>query len=248
MSSQNSEGMPGRRTIIVCSPAAELPVFIRHVLEREGLDVDLASDAIEGFDLIIGQKTDAVLIDAELAGSLHLCRRLERLDPLERPRVVVLFGQSTIALYPAFLAAGMDRGLVRPVDPAAVLDALGSSARQDTKPGSGLIVWRDLKIDLPARRVFRSGKAILLTRLEFELLKCLVGKAMTVLTRAELIAAAWPKGVFVDPRTVNIHIGRLRRRLMAGGGEDLIRTVRGEGYSLDGTGRPATEDKSGDGV
>lgn len=107
---------------------------------------------------------------------------------------------------------------------------LGSRELQREK---GIIAFADLVIDVSGRRVWRAGRAITLTKIEFELLHVLSRVPGTVLSRAELIAGAWPERVHVEPRTVTIHVGHLRKRLMRHGACDLIRTVRGAGYAME---------------
>jgi two-component system phosphate regulon response regulator PhoB len=90
-----------------------------------------------------------------------------------------------------------------------------------------------VKLDVSSRRVLVRGTPVNLSPIEFRLLSALVGDAGRVLSRAELIAAAWPQPVFVEPRTVDVHIGRLRRALKRVLGRDVIRTVPKEGYAFD---------------
>lgn len=225
-------GSDGAPLVVVCTAAAELSLFLRHLLESEGIAVEIAVTAEGSLERILHQQASAALIDSQLEGALPLCRRLRETADHDGLRILVLFAADGLESFPAFLAAGMNEGLVRPIEPGFITDLVWRETRQASAFLETRIRFRDVEIDIRGRRVWRSGKEIRLTRIEFELLVLLARNPMTVLSRKELIAGAWPKRVFVEPRTVNVHIGRLRRRLMAKGGGDLIRTVRGSGYAL----------------
>jgi two-component system phosphate regulon response regulator PhoB len=91
----------------------------------------------------------------------------------------------------------------------------------------------DVRIDLNTYRVYRNGRRVELGPIEFRLLCHLMTRSPAVLSRQNLIAAAWPRNVLVEPRTVDAHVGRLRRALTRRGETDIIRTVRSAGYSFD---------------
>lgn len=235
MDTRNDAALDGAPLVVVCSAAAELSVFLRHLLEGEGMAVEIAPTKDDAFDRIVGGQADVALIDCELDGALALCSAVrEAMGKTDHP-IVVLFVREALENYPDFLAAGMDEGLVRPVEPGSIVAAVWRNLRRRQAKSPSVICFGNVEIDMRGRRVRRGGVEILLTRIEFELLALLAQTPMTVLSRQALIAGAWPKGVFVEPRTVNIHIGRLRRRLMEEGHTDLIRTVRGIGYALDDT-------------
>jgi len=90
-----------------------------------------------------------------------------------------------------------------------------------------------VKIDLNTYRVYRNGQRVDLGPIEFRLLCHLLSRSPKVLTRQDLIAVAWPKNVLVEPRTIDAHVGRLRRALARRGETNLIRTVRSAGYAFD---------------
>lgn len=219
--------------VVIGSAAGELAVFLRHLLESDGLTVELATTKDSALSKIVEQQAVLALIDCDLEGALSLCRSVRETRVSLDCRIVGLIGQDLSSSYPDFLSAGMDDALMRPAEPRAILDAVRRQTRQSNLGNEPVIVHRDVEIDLRARRVWRGGREVPLTRIEFELLVTLAKDPMSVHSRQALIAGAWPRGIYVEPRTVTIHIGRLRRRLMTGGAKDLIRTVRGSGYALD---------------
>jgi len=110
------------------------------------------------------------------------------------------------------------------------LDAL--IERNDARAEVNILRFADLEMNIATAKVRRNGHALVLTALQFRLLRYLLMSPKAVRSREELIAAAWPMGIDVEPRTVDIHIGHIRRALKRAG-PDLVRTVRARGYALD---------------
>jgi two-component system, OmpR family, phosphate regulon response regulator PhoB len=244
MEKRQGAALSGAPLVVVCSAAAELSLFLRHLLEGEGLTVEIAVTKQDAQERIVGRQAAAALIDGQLEEAIEICKAIREEMDGTGGRIVVLFSTDTLDVYPDFLAAGMDEGLVRPVEPGAIVSAVWRKSRQSNAHDVSLISFRDVEIDMRGRRVRRGGREIRLTRIEFELLVFFAQNPMIVLSRKALIAGAWPKGIFVEPRTVNVHVGRLRRRLMGHGGGNLIRTVRGSGYALDDTEMSRPEEKA----
>jgi two-component system phosphate regulon response regulator PhoB len=119
--------------------------------------------------------------------------------------------------------------------PERLLSYLHGEIGNSSGEASGRLVpiFDDMKLDVSGRRVLVRGMPVNLSPIEFRLLSALMGDAGRVLSRAELISVAWPKSAFVEPRTVDVHIGRLRRALRRALGRDVIRTVPKEGYAID---------------
>lgn len=126
--------------------------------------------------------------------------------------------------------------LESPLDPALLIDflqRLRSRSLEEERAGAGSILrFADLSMDVAAVKVQRAGSDIQLTALEFRLLRRLLQTPLAVCDRDVLIEACWPQTAEVEPRTVDIHIGHIRRAL-DGTGPDLIRTIRGRGYALE---------------
>ncbi|WP_018328722.1 winged helix-turn-helix transcriptional regulator [Rhizobium giardinii] len=234
--------------IIITSSDPQCSLFLRHILVRDGFDTVLAADCDEALSLTKEGLADALLVDWDPACSLALCGMLKA-TPLTRDvRLIALIEPTAATEYPRFVNAGVDIAFVRPVDPVRFLDILRA---QPPLPASGTadLAHHDslgqagIVLEPLACRVFRSGRQVHLPLIEFNLLRCLMERPGQVMSRGELIAGAWPKGVFVDLRTVNVHIGHLRRTLNFVPGEDPIRTVRGVGYALNTSGMEATAGK-----
>ena len=132
------------------------------------------------------------------------------------------------------LEAGADDYVVKPFSPAELIARInGLLRRSSTVQDGGVLIYDDLELSVLTHKVRRSGRAIHLGPTEFKLLRTLMERPERVFSREQLLDKAWGHGIYVEDRTVDVHIRRLRRALNADGKPDLIRTVRAEGYALD---------------
>ncbi|MBU0831953.1 MAG: response regulator transcription factor [Alphaproteobacteria bacterium] len=221
--------------VVVCTAATELSLFLRHSLECEDIAAIFATSAREGFDQIVSQEPVMALIDCQLPEAPWLLRALSHVMPEESLTILALGAHHGADDPLGYENMGKVHSFPRPLDPASLIETIRRLARQIRVNDRNRLFFADIELDLTARKVWRRRREIRLTGIEFELLSALMREPGRVFSRESLIARAWPRGVFVEARTVNIHIGHLRRRLNAHGGTDLIRTVRGYGYALDRT-------------
>lgn len=224
--------------VIVSSGNSEFSLLARHILENHGFAVTLAIDAGTTWSRVVEGDVDAVLLDGHLSEAVALCEQLKNDAATSNAKIVALIDQEPESTYAAFVNAGIDEGFVRPVEPRRLIRALAElTASRSPSHGEGdrsrYLTYADIQVDLYTRRVRRAGQDVRLTSIEFELLRQFMEEPTRVFDREALIKAVWPQGIFVDRRTVNIHVGRLKRRLMAAHPANVIRTVRGSGYALD---------------
>lgn len=230
-----------KRLIIITSGDPQFLLFVRHILTQEGFDTVLALDCEEALSLSRTGSAGALLLDCEASRAIALCETLKS-DPQTRTvTLVALIDPAAAVEYPHYINAGVDIAFMRPMDPARFLDALRAvqlfeSGRKLGDPTRSL-GHADVVLDPIACQVFRNGQEVHLRLIEFNLLRCLMEQPGRVMSRHELISYAWPKGVFVDTRTVNVHMGHLRKALNVTLDYDPIRTVRGVGYALNMAGR-----------
>ncbi|NRP21819.1 Phosphate regulon transcriptional regulatory protein PhoB [Ensifer adhaerens] len=233
-----------KRLIVISSCDAEFCLSHQHILAAAGHDTEL-STRIEDIMTIASQRSvGGVLLDARTVATAKLCEELKGSDETRDAKVIGLLSTRAAAEYPAFLKAGIDVAFVRPVEPARYLRAfrrlLGlPSGTDQTSVQTGV---EGLTIDRERHQVSFEGCPFHIGLIEFRILLNLACEPGKVLSRKQLIASAWPSGIFVDARTVNVHIARLRRSLLTMTGVDPIRTVRGVGYAI------AVEDQQGDGA
>jgi two-component system, OmpR family, phosphate regulon response regulator PhoB len=131
------------------------------------------------------------------------------------------------------LETGADDYMVKPYSVLELMARLRAQLRR-TRPSTvgERLNFDDIMLDSTEHRVYRSGMAVPLGPTEFRLLTTLMEKPGRVWSREQLLDRVWGRDIYVDTRTIDVHVGRLRKALMKSGGEDPIRTVRGAGYSL----------------
>ena len=186
---------------------------LRSALALEGFDVVLASDAAEALHVVESEEPDAVILDvaASTAGGEALYRRLRQM----RPRLPVLM-----------LGRRESFGLVE------LLTRLRVLLRRRERDGAGVVRYADLELDTARYEVARGGRVIELTTTEFSLLELFLARPGEVLSRAEIFTGVWGYDFGGTSNSLNVHVGRLRRKLEATGEPRLIHTVRGVVYVL----------------
>ncbi|MGG6892255.1 winged helix-turn-helix transcriptional regulator [Rhizobium sp. BR 315] len=223
--------------ILVHSHNAQMFLMLQHVLAIEGFSVSLTASMEDAVNELHDKSVRAIIIDHSAS---EVCLRdVAALKAARREiAIALLCNQSDGALDVPFDETGADLVLSRPFDPAHLiqflrrlrLDAL--IAKGGAEASADVLRFADLEMNSATVKVRRNGRDVPLTALQFRLLRHLLQNPEAVRSREELIAAAWPADSDVEPRTVDIHIGLLRRALRTFG-PDIIRTVRTLGYALD---------------
>jgi len=230
----------GRRKILLIEDDTDIRELLRVTLEEEGFSVREAADGEKGLDLLRRERPAAVVLDLMLPGlpGLDVCRRIRASARDGRLPVLVLTARSAEADKVVGLEIGADDYVTKPFSPrelVARLRALLRRAYEGEGPGTPEVYERGgLRIDFDAREVWRDGERIALPRREFELLRFLARHPNRVYERGQLLAFVWGRDTYVEPRTVDVHVRRLRQRIeRAGADPDFIVTVRGVGYMFD---------------
>ncbi len=226
-------------SIVIASTDADYYFLLSHILSEVGFSVSLASSAAEVIQLSLQTNPTAILLDCRPGDPLALraCLELKSEAATFGIRAVALIAPGAEQQYLDLMKAGVDESFVRPITPGKLLNFLeelaGQSARARTcLDGRTCLSYADIDIDLDLHRVSRGGRVVHLGPIEFRMLRHLLENSGRICSRDALILAAWPQGRYVDRRTVNVHIGRLRRALGESGG-DIIRTIRSAGYILE---------------
>lgn len=225
--------------VLIASTDADFYLLLSHILEESGFGVTLASSAEEVVHFSAELSPLAILFDCRPGEVLpfEVCTRLKQEAVPLGILTVALIGPGAEHLHIDLIKAGIDETFVRPMSPSKLIGFLGAIARRKGHaytPSDGRTLLRagEMTLDPRQHRVTRQDKEIHLGPIEFRLLRHLMENAGQVVSRQALISAGWDEGRFVDTRTVNAHVGRLRRAL-AGRGPDRIRTVRSAGYMFD---------------
>ena len=231
--------MSVKPTVLVAEDEGALVTLLRYNLEREGYRVLLAQDGEEALLIASEEKPDLVLLDwmmPQLSG-IEVCRRLRSRQETRNVPIIMITARGEETDRIRGLDTGADYSVTKPfgVDELmarvrAVMRRIRPSLAPDT------IAIGDIEMDRAAHRVRRAGKEVHLGPTEYKLLDHLIQHPGRVFSREQLLDAVWGSDVYVEARTVDVHVGRLRKALNIEGANDPIRTVRSAGYSLDESG------------
>jgi two-component system, OmpR family, phosphate regulon response regulator PhoB len=225
--------------VLIVEDEAALVTMLRYNLEKEGFAVCVAADGEEALIQIAERKPEVVLLDwmLPLVSGIEVCRQIRRAPASRTLPIIMLTARGEEGDRVRGLNSGADDYVVKPFSPTELIARLRAVMRR-AQPTSGEDVLRfaDLAMDLVAHRVTRDGKPIHLGPTEFRLLRFLMQHPGRVFSREQLLDQVWGRDVYVEVRTVDVHIRRLRKALNADKTADLIRTVRAAGYALDEAG------------
>jgi two-component system phosphate regulon response regulator PhoB len=222
--------------VLVVEDEAALVTLLRYNLEREGFRVAEARDGEEAMLQIAEQLPDLVLLDwmLPLMSGIEVCRQLRRLPETRRLPIVMLTARGEEGDKLRGLDAGADDYVTKPFSPSELIARLRAVLRRSRPERDGeTLQFQDLVMDLASHRVRRNGREVHLGPTEFRLLRHLLENQGRVFSREQLLDMVWGRDVYVEPRTVDVHIRRLRKAINAEEQADLIRTVRAAGYALD---------------
>ncbi len=228
--------------ILIVEDEAPIVTLLRYNLEREGFRVIEAGDGEEALLLAAERKPDLILLDwmLPLLSGIEVCRRLRRSTEAKTVPIIMLTARGEEGDRVRGLNSGADDYITKPFSPSELIArvrAVLRRARPSTEEET--LRYGDLLMDLAAHRVKRSSRDVHLGPTEFRLLRHFLEHPGRVFSREQLLDTVWGPDVYVEPRTVDVHIRRLRKALNAEQDDDLIRTVRSAGYALDATGMVA---------
>jgi two-component system phosphate regulon response regulator PhoB len=209
--------------------------LLRYNLESEGYDVEAVNRGDEAEIRLKENLPDIVVLDWMLPGlsGIELCRRLRARSETERLPILMLTARSEEAERVRGLATGADDYMVKPFSvPEFVARVRALLRRARPEHVSSQLKSGDIELDREKKRVHRGQREVHLGPTEFRLLEFLMASPGRVFTREQLLNAVWGRDVYIDERTVDVHIGRLRKTLTRGRESDPIRTVRGSGYAF----------------
>lgn len=228
--------MPPR--VMIVEDEASLVMMLRYNLEAEGFQVDTSSRGDEADLMLRENLPDLLVLDWMLPGisGIELCRRLRARPGAGRLPIIMLTARGEESERIRGLSTGADDYLVKPFSIPELIARIRALLRR-TAPErlANVLNAGDILLDRDTRRVRRSGQDVALGPTEFRLLEFLMSHPGRVHGRQALLNNVWGADVYIDDRTVDVHVGRLRRALNHGRKPDPIRTVRGTGYSFDET-------------
>lgn len=226
-------------TVLIIEDEASLVTMLRYNLEKEGFNVAEASDGEEAMTVAEETAPDVIILDWMLPrmSGIEVCRQLRRKTNTRSVPIIMLTARGEETDKIRGLNVGADDYMTKPFSMPELLARVRALLRRALPAQTkGQLTFSDVVMDLDAHRVNRAGQYIHLGPTEFRLLQFLMERPGTVYSREELLNAVWGPDIYVEPRTVDVHIRRLRKALNLEGKDDLIRTVRAAGYALDSQG------------
>ncbi len=224
--------------ILVVEDEAALSLLLAYNLEAEGFAVERVERGDEAELRLVESPPDLVILDWMLPGvsGLEICRRMRAREATRTLPVIMLTARGDESERVRGLTIGADDYIVKPFSVPELMARVRALLRR-SRPDrvAALLVAGDLALDRENWRVVRSSRNVHLGPTEFRLLEYLMGKPGRVFSRAQLLDSIWGLSAEIDERTVDVHVGRLRKALALAGERDPIRTIRGAGYSFDET-------------
>jgi two-component system phosphate regulon response regulator PhoB len=228
--------------ILIVEDEEALTLLLRYNLEKAGYEVDTVARGDEADIRFKERPPDLVILDWMLPGlsGIEICRRLRAQPDTQKLPIIMLTARGEESERVRGLSTGADDYIVKPFSVPELLARVGALLRRSSPERiADILSFGELQLDREKKRVSRSGQAIDLGPTEFRLLEFLMERPGRVFSREQLLDGVWGRDVYIDERTVDVHVGRLRKALNRGHADDPIRTVRGAGYALDDRfGRP----------
>lgn len=222
--------------IMVVEDEEALTTLLRYNLDAEGYDVETVMRGDDADIRLKERLPDLVVLDWMLPGlsGIELCRRLRARDDSKGLPIIMLTARGEESERVRGLATGADDYMVKPFSVPELLARIrGLLRRARPERLAAILSFGQLELDRDKRRVSRGGRAIDLGPTEYKLFEFLLENPGRVFSREQLLDGVWGRDIYIDERTVDVHIGRLRKVLSVDGEADPIRTVRGAGYALD---------------
>lgn len=222
--------------IMVVEDEEALSVLLRYNLEAEGYQVDTVLRGDEAETAIIEKTPDLLILDWMLPGvsGIELCRRIRSKADMHKMPIIMLTARGEESERIRGLSTGADDYVVKPFSTPELMARVKALLRR-ARPEiiANILKVGEIKLDRETHRVYRNSRELKLGPTEFRLLEFFLQAPGRVFSRAQLLDGVWGEDIYVDDRTVDVHIGRLRKSINIGHVADPIRTVRGAGYSLE---------------
>ena len=222
--------------ILLVEDDPSLIELVRYNLEAADFDVVVEMDGDGGLMAIRERDFDLVILDWMMPNmsGIEVVRQIRRMNDKRATPVIMLTARGEETDKIRGLDAGADDYVVKPFSPAELVARVRALLRRSTPDmGAETLAYEDLEMDLVSHKVNRGGRSVHLGPTEYRLLRVLMENPNRVYSREQLLDKAWGQNIYVEIRTVDVHVRRLRRAINIDGKPDLIRTVRGSGYALD---------------
>jgi len=222
--------------ILIVEDEEALTLLLRYNLEAEGYQVETVARGDDADTRLKEALPDLVILDWMLPGlsGIELCRRLRARPDTQSLPIIMLTARGEESERIRGLATGADDYIVKPFSVPELVARVRALLRRSSPERVALVLsLGEIELDREKKRVSRDGSTVDLGPTEFRLLEFLMERPGRVFTREQLLDGVWGSDVYIDERTVDVHVGRLRKALNRGQRSDPIRTVRGAGYAFD---------------
>jgi two-component system phosphate regulon response regulator PhoB len=222
--------------VLVVEDEAPLVELLNYNLAEAGFETTAVTDGEEALLAVAERRPDLVVLDwmLPMVSGIEVCRQLRRKPDTRDIPIIMLTAKTEEADRVRGLESGADDYITKPFSPKELVARVRAVLRR-TRPvfSEESLVYADVSMDLAAHRIYRDEQPIHIGPTEYRLLRHFMEQPGRVFSREQLLDAVWGHDVYVELRTVDVHIRRLRKALNQNGGQDLIRTVRSAGYALD---------------
>jgi two-component system phosphate regulon response regulator PhoB len=222
--------------ILIVEDEEDLTLLLRYNLEAAGYEVETVARGDEA-DLRFKERTpDLVILDWMLPGlsGIEICRRLRARPDTKALPIIMLTARGEESERVRGLSTGADDYIVKPFSLPELMARVSALLRRAAPERvADVLSFGDVELDREKKRVTRAGRPVELGPTEYRLLEFLMERPGRVFTRQQMLDGVWGSDIYIDERTVDVHVGRLRKALNRGHDTDPIRTVRGAGYALD---------------
>lgn len=222
--------------VLIVEDETALVELLRYNLERRDFEVVSASNGEEALTILEERPVDLLLLDWMLPGlsGIEVCRQLRRKPETRKLPIIMITARGEGADRIRGLDTGADDYVTKPFAPEELAARIRAVLRR-ARPALAeeRLTYGDIEMNLLEYKVLRGGRSVSLGPTEFRLLRHFMEHPGRVFSRNQLIDSVWGHGIFIDARTVDVHIRRLRKALNENSGRDVIRTVRSAGYALD---------------
>jgi len=220
--------------ILLVDDEPDILEFVGYNLSKEGFIIHTASNGFEALELAKQVIPHLIILDVMMPrlDGFETCRELRKIPSLTHTIIAFLSARSEDYSQLEGFDAGGDDYIPKPIKPSLLVGRVKALLKRQrlTTPPSDFMVTRQLHIDREKYLVVRDLKEIMLPKMEYELLSFLASKPGKVFSRNEIFEGVWGKGVVVGPRTIDVHVRKLREKV----GSEVIRTIKGVGYKFEG--------------